>query len=108
MGIPRIYGDCLGMPKPCLHFLCKWHVFTLIGREEERAIMKNEKSDYKIISKIFAGETCILDMAGEEESTLDKVGKIMRCTKENVRQLEVNGLRKLKLPHRKRLLAIGG
>ncbi len=89
---PRTRGDCKDMERPCPFVSCKYHLF--IDVHPVRGSIKVNFPDLEVWEMT---ESCALDIADRGGITLEDVGVIMNLTRERVRQLETQGLGKLKV-----------
>jgi hypothetical protein len=89
---PRTRGDCKDMERPCPYVSCKYHLF--IDVHPVRGSIKINFPDLEVWEMT---ESCALDIADRGGITLEDVGVIMNLTRERVRQLETQGLGKLKV-----------
>lgn len=112
MSRPRIRGDCVNGPRPCPYVSCVHHLAVtetikggLIrpGRGKNTIGIKASKiEDVRIFGEIVVSmldvmpETCSLDVADKGAHTLDDVAVHMGVTRERCRQLQEDGLRKLR------------
>jgi len=53
--------------------------------------------EYSLVREVgrFATASCVLDVADRHGATLEEVGEIMDLTRERIRQIEHNAMRKL-------------
>ena len=88
---PKSRAECVNGPRPCLFVACKHHLYLDVN-PETGSIKVNfpDKEPWDL------GETCALDVAERGGVTLEEVGELLNLTRERVRQVEVEGLRKLK------------
>jgi hypothetical protein len=89
---PRTRGECRDMERPCPYVSCKYHLF--IDVHPVRGSIKINFPDLEVWEMT---ESCALDIADRGGITLEDVGVIMNLTRERVRQLETQGLGKLKV-----------
>lgn len=92
---PRTRGDCVQGPRPCPWYGCRHHLGLEVNRDTGhlRVVLDPEQIE-------LAPETCSLDVADRaaqgEEVTLEEVGRLLGgVTRERVRQVEAQALRKL-------------
>ena len=89
---PKTRAECLRGPRPCGKLACRYNLWA-----EARP---------NAPGWAFPRQSCALDVATRGGMTLKQVGRILRLTRERVRQIEASALGKLR--HHKRLLyAIG-
>ena len=69
-------GECATLPRPCPRTACRHHLVA------ERA------------AGLEVGPSCTLDVADRGGLTLEEVGAILGVTRERIRQIETNALRK--------------
>jgi hypothetical protein len=81
---PRTRGECEDAPRPCPWVSCKQHLFWEYLKHHPEATVETMK------------HSCVLDIADEGGMTLEDVGEIFGLTRERIRQLETDALRKLK------------
>jgi hypothetical protein len=88
---PRTRADCVNGPRPCLFVACKHHLYLDVN-PETGSIKVNfpDKEPWEL------KDTCALDVAERGGVTLEEVGELLNLTRERVRQLEVEGLGKLR------------
>ncbi len=88
---PRTRAECIHGPRPCLFVACKHHLYLDVN-PETGSIKVNfpDKEPWDL------ADTCALDVAERGGVTLEEVGELLNLTRERVRQVEVEGLRKLK------------
>lgn len=76
--LPIFRFECVGAPRPCPHFRCRWH----LARENDGW----ERT----------GESCALDVADKGPHDLDVIGAVMGITGEGVRRIEIRAIEKLR------------
>jgi hypothetical protein len=81
---PKTRGECTDIPRPCPFVSCKNHLYWEYLKHHPDAEVWTLK------------HSCALDAADEGGLTLEEVGELMGLTRERVRQLEAEALRKLK------------
>ena len=88
---PRTRAECVHGPRPCLFVACKHHLYLDVN-PETGSIKVNfpDKEPWEL------ADTCALDVAERGGVTLEEVGELLNLTRERVRQVEVEGLQKLK------------
>ena len=91
---PRTRGDCLpggcNEQRPCPWAGCAHHLY--LDADPVTGQLKLNAPDLELHQM---AETCALDVAEREGTTLEDVGEIMNLTRERVRQVETTGLGKL-------------
>ena len=80
--LPATRGDCVNGPRPCQHITCR-HNLTV-----------DHYAGGAIHVRFGNGETCSLDVADRGEHTLQEVADVMGITREAVRKIEGEALRK--------------
>jgi hypothetical protein len=88
---PRIRGECMNGPRPCLFVSCKHNLYLDVN--PETGSIKLNFPDKEIWELEY---TCALDVAEKGGITLEEVGEIMNLTRERIRQVETRGLMKLR------------
>lgn len=88
---PRTRAECVNGPRPCLFVACKHHLYLDVN-PETGSIKVNfpDKEPWEL------EDTCALDIAERGGVTLEDVGELLNLTRERVRQVEVEGLQKLR------------
>lgn len=75
-------------------FLTKDELFEIKAQEYERGL-KDAKSDIRPIC-LTIRESVVLYLRWGEKYSLEKVGKILKVTRERIRQIESKAIRKLR------------
>ncbi|MCG8555884.1 MAG: DNA-binding protein [Proteobacteria bacterium] len=88
---PTTRAECADMERPCPFVACKYHLY--IDVHPVRGSIKLNFPDLEVWEMT---DTCALDIADRGGTTLEEVGVIMNLTRERVRQLETQGLGKLR------------
>lgn len=88
---PRTRSECRSGARPCLFVSCRHHLYLDVN-----PITGSIKLNFPDKEVWELEETCALDVAERGGITLEEVGAIMNLTRERIRQVEVNGLSKLK------------
>ncbi|MEM6861968.1 MAG: sigma factor-like helix-turn-helix DNA-binding protein [Myxococcota bacterium] len=88
---PTSRSSCRSAERPCLYVSCRYHLYLDVN-PNTGSIKINfpEREPWEL------SETCALDVAERGGVTLEEVGDIMNLTRERIRQVEVNGLEKLR------------
>lgn len=92
---PQTRGECESAVRPCPFVSCQFHLYLDVN-EETGAI----KFNFPHLEVWDMPHTCALDVADQGGVTLEAVGAIFNLTRERIRQVEVNGLVKIRVHHR--------
>jgi hypothetical protein len=87
---PITREHCAEGIRPCPYVSCKHHLYLDVS--PRTGAIKLNFPDLEVWE---LEESCALDVAGREGTTLEEAGVIMNLTRERVRQLEVSSLAKL-------------
>ena len=87
---PRRRSECRGGQRPCPHVACKYHLYLDVN--PDTGSIKFNFPDKEVWE---LGESCALDVAERGGVTLEEVGFYMNLTRERIRQVEFNGMRKI-------------
>ena len=97
---PKTRGDCIDGPRPCPWALCQYHLFVEVT--PRRKVVGGEMVGGNL-KMVFPGrnikdldETCALDVADRGGYTLDQVGLLMNVTRERVRQIQADALKRIR------------
>lgn len=91
---PTKRSDCEGGERPCPFVGCKYNLYLDVSSSGKIRISHPNIAP----EQVDPAQSCALDVADDgESSTLDRVAKISRVTRERVRQIEVKALRRLRL-----------
>lgn len=85
---PKTRGECEGGERPCPFVSCRHNMFLTITQIGNIKTHANEIEDLR--------ESCALDVADEGPHSLQETADIMGIVRERVRQLESQGLKKLR------------
>lgn len=88
---PKTRGDCVDGIRPCPFVSCSQHLYLDVN-QETGAI----KLNFPHLEVWEMDDSCALDVADRGGITLEEVGEITNLTRERIRQVEVNGLAKIK------------
>lgn len=88
---PRTRGDCKSMSRPCPFVSCSHHLYLDVN-PDTGAI----KINFPRLEVWEMRETCSLDVADRNGITLEEIGAILGVTRERIRQVENDGLAKMK------------
>ncbi len=84
---PKTRGDCVGGERPCPFAGCRYHLFLDVHPRTGSI-----KLNFPDLELEELAETCALDVADREGTTLEKVGAILNVTRERIRQIENKAL----------------
>ncbi|MBP7571562.1 MAG: hypothetical protein KBA95_15990 [Acidobacteria bacterium] len=88
--MPRTRGDCPPHPVPCPFLECRHHLWFDRVVENGRVVHVHMTRLHGVESR-----TCSLRFAERGPLTLDQVGRVLGVTRERVRQIEAEALRRL-------------
>lgn len=87
---PRTRGDCADGPRPCPYVSCAHHLYLDVNGTTGAI-----KLNFPQLEVEEMRESCALDVADRGGLTLDEAGKAINVTRERVRQIEGEALRRL-------------
>jgi len=87
---PKTRADCKGGVRPCPFVSCKHHLYLDVSAKTGAI-----KLNFPDLEPWQLEESCALDVADRDGTTLENVGRIMNLTRERIRQVEVKALAKL-------------
>jgi hypothetical protein len=87
---PTSREDCHKMARPCLYVSCRHHLYLDVNPETGSV-----KFNFPGKEVWELEESCALDVAERGGVTLEEAGKIMNLTRERIRQIEIQGLKKI-------------
>ena len=87
---PATRGECANVARPCPYVSCKYHLYMDV--HPTKGSIKINFPDLEVWE---LEHSCALDVADTGGITLEEVGEIMNLTRERIRQLEAEALRKL-------------
>lgn len=90
-GRPKVRGDCIAGPRPCPWVGCRYHLYLDVNPENGSI-----KFNFPHIDPMELEVSCSLDVTDEEGTTLDEVGAYMNLSRERIRQVEVQTVKKMK------------
>lgn len=99
-GRPRVRSECKAGPRPCPWVGCRYHLYLDIyttGDPENPTpglIIHHPE-----VEPTELPVTCLLDLAERGPFTLAEIGEIFDLSRERIRQIEANALRKLERVH---------
>lgn len=85
-GRPKTRGECVDGPRPCPWVGCRHHLYLEVN-ERTGSITIN----FPEIGVENMGESCALDVADRGPLNLAEIGRIVRRTRERVRQIDIKG-----------------
>lgn len=88
---PTCRGDCAQVERPCPFVGCRHHLYLDVN-EATGSI----KLNFPDIEPWELEESCALDLADAGGLTLEDVGEVMNLTRERIRQIELEGLERLR------------
>lgn len=92
------------MPRPCPFVSCRHHLYLDVAKRGRIAVNHLVKRTPDVVKALLTlPETCSLDVAeepyldvtGGRHMTLKQIGDLLGITRERVRQIELEGLRKV-------------
>lgn len=86
---PRTRGECLSEERPCPFVSCKFHLYL------DALATGTLKLNWPEHEPDQIPQTCVLDVADRGGSTLEEVAEVFNMTRERVRQIEEDALRKI-------------
>lgn len=88
---PKTRADCVNGPRPCPWVSCRHHLAIDIN-EENGSI----KFNFPDLDPWELSDSCALDVADRGGVTLEQAGIALNVTRERLRQIEIDGLLKLR------------
>jgi hypothetical protein len=89
---PKTRGDCAQVQRPCPFVSCTHHLYLDVF--ERTGAIKLNFPDLEVWEM---ADSCALDVADRNGTTLEEAGALMNLTRERIRQLEVKALAKLEV-----------
>lgn len=89
--LPLVRAACADVPRPCPYVSCRHHLYVdavLVSGRFKLTFPSLQPWELKV--------SCVLDVADRDGCTLEEVGEIMNLTRERIRQIEHDGLAKLR------------
>jgi len=88
---PRTRGDCIDEARPCPFVSCKYHLFLDVLKSG------NVKINHPGLEVWELANTCALDIVDNNPDglILDDIADLVSMTRERVRQIEIDALRRL-------------
>lgn len=86
---PRTRGECVDGPRPCGYVSCRHHLYLDV--DPHSGSIKRNFPDIEVEDMT---ESCSLDVADRGALTLEGVAPLLNLTRERIRQLEVNALKR--------------
>lgn len=87
---PHTRADCEDGPRPCPFVSCAYHLYLDVLANG------NLKLNFPHLEVWELSETCTLDVAARGGITLEEVGNIFNLTRERIRQIENDGLARMR------------
>ena len=89
---PKTRADCMEGIRPCPFVGCRYHLYMEVGAGKMRSLLPNFQEHDPTELK----QSCALDVAEQRgPSTLAATGKTLNLTRERVRQIQKDILKKL-------------
>jgi hypothetical protein len=86
---PKTRADCVDGERPCPFVSCVHHLYLDVSARTGAI-----KLNFPDLEPDELAESCALDVADRQGTTLEGVGEIMNLTRERIRQVEVKALAK--------------
>lgn len=87
---PKTRSECRNGPRPCPHVSCKFHLYLDVNPNTGSIKFNFPNKEVWELE-----ESCALDVAERGGVTLEEVGYYMNLTRERIRQVESNGMKKI-------------
>lgn len=88
---PKTRAECVDAPRPCPYVSCQHHLYLDVS--SSTGAIKLNFPDLEVMEMT---ETCALDVADRGGATLEDVSLLMNVTRERVRQIEEEALKRYK------------
>ncbi len=89
---PQTRAECKDASRPCPFVSCRYHLYLDLNAAKRNGAIKINFPDLDVDQM---SHSCSLDLSEEGARTLDEVGEFMNLTRERVRQIEEECIRKL-------------
>jgi Sigma-70, region 4 len=90
---PQTRGECENAERPCPWVGCKWHAYLDVT-DTGSIVLNFPDVDPESLDRL--PYSCVLDVADHGGAILEDVGAVMNLTRERVRQIEAQALRRLR------------
>lgn len=91
-------GDCVDGPRPCPWVSCRHHLAIDVQSASSLTLYVPTDEEGNADLDVLP-ETCSLDVADRGEHTLEELGEVLGCTRENVRLRLERGLARFEARH---------
>ncbi|MFA6033380.1 MAG: sigma factor-like helix-turn-helix DNA-binding protein [Myxococcota bacterium] len=88
---PHSRHECVNAKRPCIFISCKYNLYIDVN-----PVTGSIKFNFPSVEIWDLKETCALDVAERGGVTLEEIGDLMNLTRERVRQLESDALKKVR------------
>lgn len=90
---PKIRADCASVPRPCPYVGCRHNLYLDVLRSGSYLINQPHLEPWELPPE----QSCVLDVVEwKGPQGLVPVGRILNVTRERIRQLEMEGLQRLR------------
>ena len=88
---PQTRKSCQQVPRPCPYVGCKYNLYLDVNPATGTI-----KLNFPRLDPHEMGESCALDLAGHGGLTLLEVGEVLNLSRERIRQIQDEAVRKLR------------